>query len=642
MNKGALQVKVSLEDKDIDAQLKALEMKLDDLETKANTKRAMLSLNGKQAIGIDKEKISKELIDIESKAAKTRKQIEKLNGQRLGDLKKSVDNLGNTMGKTVKKIAKLGIAVIGIESARTIFSKAMQSNEKMVKTMENVWLGLSHVLKPVFDWIADKMLYMIAIVNQFIKSLTGIDLIARGNAEALKEQTNAQNKLNKATYSFDEMNISQDSYSSSSSDSTVELPTLTQETIDKVNEVADAVKSVWNNTEGIRDVLKKIAQFAIEHPGLVIGILGGAKLTSLIASIIGVAGGTTGLLGIAAALWIINGISIANLIDEFKEYEKVLNDVKDVTNKNAENAQLIKQNFEEATDANEQFTKQVSVFINDMNGASKSTADLIGNLSWWGIRLAIVNGDLKKYEEILKKNLDTEKETIDAFELLYEKTDKTEEQTKRYIELLTSYKQSLVDVNTEINSNSDAAYMLSDVLEDNGNEIARVDEKIRSLNNILENNKFETLTNDAEGSSAKLSSVKDMLDGIKSKSVKLTVDAETSKAQTSLKNLFNNFSSTASNILGKLGLNISFPKLATGGIVNNPGRGVISGNYIAGESGKEGIIPLTDASAMSQLGYEIGKWITVNNTVNNYMNGRLIQRNMTQQSEEEKFARNGD
>ena len=92
--------------------------------------------------------------------------------------------------------------------------------------------------------------------------------------------------------------------------------------------------------------------------------------------------------------------------------------------------------------------------------------------------------------------------------------------------------------------------------------------------------------------------------------------------------------------IGKLNT-IKLPRLASGGIVNNPGHGVAMSGYIAGESGREGVIPLTDPYAMQTLGREIGKWITVNNTSNTYLDGRLIQRNQEKVKEELAFATNG-
>lgn len=81
------------------------------------------------------------------------------------------------------------------------------------------------------------------------------------------------------------------------------------------------------------------------------------------------------------------------------------------------------------------------------------------------------------------------------------------------------------------------------------------------------------------------------------------------------------------------------PKLAVGGIINQPGRGVPLA--MGGERGAEGVIPLTDSQAMSTLGQVIAKNISINlnNTVE--MNGRVISRELKQIQNEEDFAFNG-
>lgn len=84
----------------------------------------------------------------------------------------------------------------------------------------------------------------------------------------------------------------------------------------------------------------------------------------------------------------------------------------------------------------------------------------------------------------------------------------------------------------------------------------------------------------------------------------------------------------------------SLPKLAVGGIVNMPGRGVPVGGAIAGEAGKEGVIPLTDSQAMETLGQTIGKYITINANITNTMNGRVISRELQKINNNSDFAFN--
>lgn len=84
----------------------------------------------------------------------------------------------------------------------------------------------------------------------------------------------------------------------------------------------------------------------------------------------------------------------------------------------------------------------------------------------------------------------------------------------------------------------------------------------------------------------------------------------------------------------------SLPRLAVGGIVNMPGRGVPIGGAIAGEVSKEGVIPLTDAQAMQELGQTIGKYITINANITNTMNGRVISRELQKINTNNDFAFN--
>lgn len=91
--------------------------------------------------------------------------------------------------------------------------------------------------------------------------------------------------------------------------------------------------------------------------------------------------------------------------------------------------------------------------------------------------------------------------------------------------------------------------------------------------------------------------------------------------------------------LGKLPT-FNLPRLAVGGIVNMPGRGVPIGGAIAGEVSKEGVIPLTNSQAMQELGETIGRYININATVINKMNGRVISRELQQIRANQDFAYN--
>ena len=82
------------------------------------------------------------------------------------------------------------------------------------------------------------------------------------------------------------------------------------------------------------------------------------------------------------------------------------------------------------------------------------------------------------------------------------------------------------------------------------------------------------------------------------------------------------------------------PRLAKGGIINQPGRGIPVGSAIGGERGQEGVIPLTDSQQMALLGEAIGKYININATIPIYMGNRQIAREIKKINAQNDFAFN--
>ena len=84
------------------------------------------------------------------------------------------------------------------------------------------------------------------------------------------------------------------------------------------------------------------------------------------------------------------------------------------------------------------------------------------------------------------------------------------------------------------------------------------------------------------------------------------------------------------------------PRLAKGGIINMPGKGVPIGGGLArgGEVAPEGVIPLTDSQQMALLGEAIGKYININATVPVYVGNRMIAKELKRINAEDDFAYN--
>lgn len=84
------------------------------------------------------------------------------------------------------------------------------------------------------------------------------------------------------------------------------------------------------------------------------------------------------------------------------------------------------------------------------------------------------------------------------------------------------------------------------------------------------------------------------------------------------------------------------PRLAKGGIINQPGRGVPIGygQAIGAERGQEGVLPLTDSQQMALLGEAIGKYVRIDNVIDVNMDSRRINRILQNSSDRVNFASN--
>ena len=82
------------------------------------------------------------------------------------------------------------------------------------------------------------------------------------------------------------------------------------------------------------------------------------------------------------------------------------------------------------------------------------------------------------------------------------------------------------------------------------------------------------------------------------------------------------------------------PKLAIGGIINNPGPGIPYHGAVIGERGAEAVIPLTDSEQMALLGETIGRYVTINATIPVYAYNRQVDRQIQTIRAEDDFAFN--
>lgn len=200
------------------------------------------------------------------------------------DAGKSVNTFGESINMAIKKMLRLGIAVYGIRGAYTILSRAattyMNNNEGVRNSITGVWNALGELLGPVIQWVTGLLLKLIGYLDVFIQALTGVSIIARANAKALAKQTSAQQELNKAQRQqagFDEQNVLSDTSSGSSGGGSSSLGSMGGIDMSGVELDAEMVERVRKFGEICKDVFTWIGEnwkiVVIALAGITAGII---------------------------------------------------------------------------------------------------------------------------------------------------------------------------------------------------------------------------------------------------------------------------------------------------------------------------------------------------------------------------------
>lgn len=141
---------------------------------------------------------------------------------------KSTKKVGSATKNGIAGFGKMQLMMMGIMMATRAISAATQEYmatntqlEGQMNTLKSLW---GQVLGPAIEWVINLLIKAISYVNEFVVALTGINFIARANEAALKKQAKATAGAAKAGQlaGFDEQTKLSDT-SSGGSDNPVAL-----------------------------------------------------------------------------------------------------------------------------------------------------------------------------------------------------------------------------------------------------------------------------------------------------------------------------------------------------------------------------------------------------------------------------------
>ena len=533
-----------LDTKDFDKQIGEVEYELEQIE---------YELSKKKELKLDDRTIS----EYESKAEKLRNKIidlkkrqDDLNNTKLSDVTKSVDNVGNSVSKVIKKVARWALAVFSVRSAYTLISRSVstlsQYNDQIKTDIQYIGFAMATSLQPVVEYLISLVYKLLKVINGIAISWFDVNLFAEATAENMNKGVKSAEKMKKALAGFDEMNVLQDTSSSGGAGGGTTAPSVDLSQADVQG--AEKVKNFWKDIkqlyeEDINDIINSIEG---NWDWLLKGFLMlGQGIYYIFKGVIDIIVGLFELL-VAFFKGDLEGMKDA--------WDKIWNGILD----------LLWGILETIISVVMMALGVVKgIFLDLVDGIWNGFIKPIGNF-FVGLWEGIVDG----VKNAVKWVKDTFKSIVSFFSGIIDK-------------ILGFFKKLGTKVGDAIGT------------------------------------AFTTVVNGVLGA----------IEGILNTPIK-AVNA-----------LIKTINKVPGINLGTLNT-FKLPRLAVGGIVNMPGRGVPVGGAIAGEVSKEGVLPLTDSQAMEELGATIGRYITINANITNTMNGRVISREIKKINASNDFALN--
>lgn len=524
-----------------------------------------------------------ERMELETQIEKTRNRIISLQGQMADE--EPEQKMSNNFKKTTNSLKRFALSLVSVGSIFALVSKAssayLSQNTELANKLQSVWVGLGSFLAPIIETISDALLKALGYLNVFVKALTGVDFIARANAKALEKQATAQKKLNQETqkYDFDVVRTQQQQTSSSGG----------------VTGGASGLINIPELDEKLVKKLQDLAYWLKENWGWIklVGealliTFGAVKIGGLLKSIASLIGGTgIGLTGLSTLLMGLATVFTITVVAEgiMEVYDQVqkLNDAME------ENIYLFKNNTKETKKSTEAWMEKYRAgLLNEQEVKAHTYAilDQIETLetSYWAMEkrkdlLGELTGQNDKLRESQAEYSKQMLILLDHEKELFEQGILTERQIIDYAKRL----QEQIKIQDDLGNNTD---------------------ELRQ--------RYKDLTS----STYYIRAVATVKDEISSK----------------LSSIIANAKKNINSITSFFGMSTPF---ASGGIVTQPTRALI------GEAGyPEAVVPMTD-SYLSTLANEIARFGGGGSQpVNIYLDGRLIQRQMTNKQDQISFAKN--
>ena len=645
------------------------------------------------------DKINSKLNENYKKQADLKEKVSEINvemsrRQYLEETKGKMQDIGASLSNILGKVVRWGFYLFSIRSAYSLISSAVSTlssyNTQIGTDIAYIRFALASTLQPIVEGLI-KLIYKLLVYTAYIvKAWFGINLFANASTtafqktnKAVKETNKSAKELQKTLTGFDEMNVLQKNGNVTSGGGGGGIGDITAPSIDL---------SEWENVE-----IPKWIDWIAKNKDLILKFLLGVaaffatvKIAQFLGNLFGIFKNLQGITGLK--LWgAIAGFAVT-LVGIFQTVSSIIKFIKDPS----------WENFVSILQGISTILVGIGITLISINASNPLgwimlLIGAIGSLVTWLLKEESQANKTLEAENRLKEARKKVAEATDEYVNAVDNAEQAEKNLKDAEEKHQLSGQALYDMVKEgtldyKNMNAEQREVYKAYLQNKEAQNKLTDSR-KKLNQATK----EELYSDLNVKLSKAQQKKDYSDlkkaivdyatNGKAKTKDLAeymqfamLEMDNKSKETFTQNLpsdlqkafdesnympkLNNFVSSFNGAISRLTKNITLsfgiggnisklkslfgfakggivvPRLASGGIINMPNRGVPIGRAIGGEAGAEGVIPLTDSQQMALLGEAIGKYININATVPVYVGNRQIAREIKRINVEDDFAYN--
>lgn len=629
---GKVVIGCDLDTRSFDAQIDYVENQMLEIEDKLKQADMGFEVGDVQKLEADYEKLGIKLDNLRKKQAKLNQEQANMGKLDLSNVQTGINNTNSGLTKTIKKVARWSLAIFGVRSAYMAVRSAMgiitQYDDKLASNVEYIKYALAYTLKPVIEWILNAVVKLLQYINYIAKAWTGKNLFKTADAfkNAQKGAKDLNKELQKTTASFDEMNVLQDNKSgggnSGGGNSGASTPSI------DLTELPEGDVPKW--VEGIKD----FGLWVKKNWKVILGILLGIGAVILLFELFSkttkkmtpsIIEGANAFLKFAGIALILGAFAlilheVANLIEKFGKSGLKLTDVIGL----------------------------MATVLGTVIGLMASVALLGPAMTAGMIPFLAIIGGVSAILLIMAATLPT---ILDAVGKFIQQTAPSLNKTLQTIGILIQ--NIILALGTTlppiINSVGNLCSKVFNGISKIINTVGIIIINIMRETSRLVSSVLSTLLRFINQLGPAINNFVDGAIRAVTKLINFVVSGIEYLINLVIVNPINNLIKTINKIPGvkielmrKANVPRFRPRLARGGIINQPGRGVPVGygQAVGGERGQEGVLPLTDSQQMELLGQSIGKYVSINLTNITKLDNRQIAKEQRKINAQNDFAFN--